>query len=443
MTETAGPCQPAAEPHGPAKPYEPTTGPYRPAALRPLFERRIWSETCFLLLALPIGVAGIIWLVCTLLLGVATSITLVGLPIVATSLAGARRLGVRVRSAARSLLDLQIAEPAPLVHEPGFVGWVKAALLDPVGWRTQLYLLLTFPLGLVGFVLTVVLWPLACVLVPLTIATPWTVRGLARVNRVLVRELLSPVPLSDRVRRLQHSRDQAVDTAAADLRRIERDLHDGAQARLVALAMDLGMAKEQLAQGSDPLQASQLVTDAHDEAKRALSELRDLVHGIHPAVLTDRGLDAALSSLASRAEQPKVAVLVLSQYVEERYAAELLSASTGGVGYLLKERVAEVGDFVGAVDRVASGGTVLDPEAISQIFVRSKRRDTLDQLTPRERDVLQAMAEGLTNTAIAGRLFVSEGAVEKHVSSIFMKLGFVPDDVGHRRVLAVLTYLGQ
>lgn len=158
-----------------------------------------------------------------------------------------------------------------------------------------------------------------------------------------------------------------------------------------------------------------------------------------PPTHTDEGLRAAVRL---RAEQPETKILVLSQYVEERYAAELLAGNTGGVGYLLKDRVAEVKDFLDAVDRVGAGDTVLDPEVVSQIFARSRRSNALEELTPRERDVLGAMAEGLTNTGIAERLFVSEGAVEKHASSIFLKLQLLPGDTTHRRVVAVLTYLG-
>lgn len=158
-----------------------------------------------------------------------------------------------------------------------------------------------------------------------------------------------------------------------------------------------------------------------------------------PPTHTDEGLRAAVQI---RRDHPETAVLVFSQYVEERYAAELLAGSPRKVGYLLKDRVADVREFVEAVERVAEGGTALDPEVISQIFSRSRRREALAALTPRERDVLAAMAEGCSNAAIAQRLVVSEGAVEKHISNIFSKLGLAPSDAEHRRVVAVLTYLG-
>jgi DNA-binding NarL/FixJ family response regulator len=134
-------------------------------------------------------------------------------------------------------------------------------------------------------------------------------------------------------------------------------------------------------------------------------------------------------------------VLVLSQYVEQHYATELLAGETAGVGYLLKDRVANVEEFVEAVRRVAAGGTALDPEVVSHLLSRSRRRQPLDSLTPREREVLGLMAEGRSNSAIAGQLVVSDGAVEKHVSSIFTKLDLPPADTDHRRVLAVLRYL--
>jgi DNA-binding NarL/FixJ family response regulator len=156
-----------------------------------------------------------------------------------------------------------------------------------------------------------------------------------------------------------------------------------------------------------------------------------------PPTFTDEGLRAALRA---REQQPGLPVLVLSQYVEERYAVELLSGGAGGVGYLLKERVADVAEFVDAVHRVAGGGTCIDQEVIAQLMARG-RRNPIDVLTPREREVLGLMAQGLTNVAIAKSLIVSDGAVEKHVGNIFSKLGLEPSAEEHRRVRAVLTFL--
>jgi DNA-binding NarL/FixJ family response regulator len=158
-----------------------------------------------------------------------------------------------------------------------------------------------------------------------------------------------------------------------------------------------------------------------------------------PPTFTDEGLRAAIGS---REAVPGLPVLVLSQYVEESYAVELLSGGAGGVGHLLKERVADVNDFVDAVRRVAAGGTAIDPEVIAQLMARS-REDPLDALTARESEVLGLMAQGLSNTAIANSLVVSHGAVEKHIGNIFSKLGLEASSVEHRRVRAVLTYLGR
>ena len=157
-----------------------------------------------------------------------------------------------------------------------------------------------------------------------------------------------------------------------------------------------------------------------------------------PPTNTDDGLRAALTI---RSKWPEVGILVLSQYVEERYATELLAHDTAGLGYLLKDRVADVADFLGAVHRVAEGGTALDPEVVTQLLARSRRRDPLAALSPREREVLGHMAAGLSNSAIAHVLVVNDGTVEKHVSNIFTKLDLPPADRTHRRVLAVLRWL--
>ncbi|TCO56744.1 LuxR C-terminal-related transcriptional regulator [Actinocrispum wychmicini] len=157
-----------------------------------------------------------------------------------------------------------------------------------------------------------------------------------------------------------------------------------------------------------------------------------------PPTFTDEGIRAAL---AVRRSAPSVGLLVFSQHIETRYAAELLSGGTRGVGYLLKDRVADTRDFLAACEQVAAGGTVLDPEVVTQILGASRRATDLAALTAREREVLGLMAEGRTNTAIAKALFVSDGSVEKHISSIFTKLGLPPSDTDHRRVLAVLRYL--
>jgi DNA-binding NarL/FixJ family response regulator len=157
-----------------------------------------------------------------------------------------------------------------------------------------------------------------------------------------------------------------------------------------------------------------------------------------PPTHTDDGLRAAI---AIRARWPQVGILVLSQYVEERYATELLAGETRAIGYLLKDRVADVNEFLAAVRRVGDGGTALDPEVVAQLLARSRRRDPLERLTPREREVLSLMAEGRTNPAIARTLVVTDKAVEKHVSNIFSKLDLPPTEDDHRRVLAVLQWV--
>ena len=182
--------------------------------------------------------------------------------------------------------------------------------------------------------------------------------------------------------------------------------------------------------------------DAEDLMRKTRAHKPDLVvTDIRmPPDHSDEGLRAAH---AIRSELPGTGVLVLSQYVEDTYAMDLLADSAEGVGYLLKDRVGEVERFIDAVDRVGAGGSVLDPEVVSHMMGRRRRDDPLSELTPREREVLGLMAEGRTNHAIAEQLVVTERAVEKHVTGIFSKLGLgsTPDD--HRRVLAVLTYLGS
>ncbi len=200
---------------------------------------------------------------------------------------------------------------------------------------------------------------------------------------------------------------------------------------------------------------AEILKDSGHEVAAAVGDadaLRAAVEAHHPDVAvvdvrmppthTDDGLRAAV---ALRREHPRLGVLVFSQYIETRYAAELLGVASphgaAGVGYLLKDRVADVDEFVGALGRVAAGGTALDPEVIAQLLRASPRAAALAALTPRERDVLALMAEGRSNSAIAGLLVVSERAIEKHVGNIFSKLGLPPSDADHRRVLAVLRYL--
>ncbi|MGV9250517.1 sensor histidine kinase [Streptomyces sp. NPDC003697] len=318
-----------------------------PAGLRAPFEARSWREFGYVLLSLPVGIALFTYAVTTVSLGAGLLVTFLGVPVLAAALTGCRGLGALERARARGLLGLRVAEPQPLrPRKPGPMAWTGAVLKSGTSWRALLYALVQFPWAVFSFTVAVTVWTLgwglltyplwfwvfpayagadgiqlygdghhgiyldnpfeitttALVGLLFTLAGPWIVRALTTVDRLLVHGLLGPSRLSARVVELESDRGVVVDTAAADLRRIERDLHDGAQARLVNLAMDLGLAKEKLAE--DPQTAARMVDEAHGEVKTALRELRDLARGIHPAVLTDRGLDAALSAVASRCAVP-------------------------------------------------------------------------------------------------------------------------------------------
>ncbi|MDN3258312.1 sensor domain-containing protein [Streptomyces sp. CSDS2] len=318
-----------------------------PAGLRAPFEARSWREFGYVLLSLPVAIVLFCWTVTMVSLGAGLLVTFLGIPVLAAALAGCRGFGVLERARARALLGLRVADPEPLrPPKPGPLAWTGAVLKSGSSWRQALYALVQFPWAVFSFSVVVTFWsvgwslltyPLwfwvfpvyagqgglqlygdrhhsvyldnpfeiglaALVGLAFTLVSPWLVRALTTVDGLLVRGLLGPSPLSARVVELESDRGVVVDTAAADLRRIERALHDGAQARLAGLAMDLGLAKEKLR--DDPGAAARLVEEAHGEVKTALQELRDLARGIHPAVLTDRGLDAALSAVASRCTVP-------------------------------------------------------------------------------------------------------------------------------------------
>ena len=210
----------------------------------------------------------------------------------------------------------------------------------------------------------------------------------------------------------------------------------------IVIAEDAVLLREGLAR---------LLSDAGHEVVRRVDNGPDLVEAIvddrpdisivdvrMPPTFRDEGLRAAIEA---RERVPGTAILVFSQYVEERYAGELLATGAEGIGYLLKDRVADVGDFLKSIEQVASGGTILDPEVISQILSRRRRDDRLIELTSREREVLSLMAEGRSNSSIADQLSIGDGTVEKHISNIFSKLGLEESTNQHRRVLAVLAYL--
>jgi signal transduction histidine kinase len=318
-----------------------------PAGLRAPFEARSLRELGYVLLGLPVGILLFTYAVTMVSLGAGLLVTFLGVPVLAAALAGCRGFGALERTRARGLLGLRVADPEPLrMKKSGAMAWMGAVLKSGTSWRALLYAVLHFPWAVFSFAVAVTVWtwgwamltyPLWFWVFPLyagqgglqlygdeihqiyldnpfeitvtalvgllfALAAPWIVRALTMVDRVLVHGLLGPSRLVERVVELESDRGVVVDTAAADLRRIERDLHDGAQARLVNLAMDLGLAKEKLKE--DPRTAARMVDEAHGEVKTALRELRDLARGIHPAVLTDRGLDAALSSVASRCAVP-------------------------------------------------------------------------------------------------------------------------------------------
>ncbi|MVO83781.1 sensor histidine kinase [Streptomyces sp. p1417] len=317
-----------------------------PAALRAPLEGRTWREFLYVLLSLPLSIIGFVFAVTMLSVGAGLLITFVGVPVLALGLASLRGFGALERIRARALLGVEVGDPHPLQARGGFMTWMGAVLKSGVSWRHVVYAVLHMPWAIFSFTVSVVFWtygwamltyPLWFWVFPMhagqdgiqiygddhhrvyldnpfeigltsatgllvTLATPWIIRALTTVDRVMVFGLLGPSRLVSRVVELESDRGVVVDTAAADLRRIERDLHDGAQARLVALAMDLGLAKEKLAE--DPEAAARMVDEAHGEVKVALQELRDLARGIHPAVLTDRGLDAALSALSARCTVP-------------------------------------------------------------------------------------------------------------------------------------------
>ncbi|MCX5227988.1 sensor domain-containing protein [Streptomyces sp. NPDC006553] len=318
-----------------------------PAAIRAPFEGRTWRALLYVLIGLPLSVCWFALSIAFVSAGAGLLITFLGVPILAGALAMCRGFGVVERARARALLDVDVRAPEPVRGQTGGAfSWMGAMLKSGASWRHLLYAIVHMPWAIFSFSVTVAFWtwgwglftyplwkwvfpayvgqdgiqlygdgshnlyldsPFEVAVTSLVgllfvLTGPWLLRGFVAVDRFLVAGLLGPSRLASRVTELESDRGVVVDTAAADLRRIERDLHDGAQARLAALAMDLGLAKEKLAE--DPQAAAVLVDEAHGEVKLALQELRDLARGIHPAVLTDRGLDAALSAVASRCAVP-------------------------------------------------------------------------------------------------------------------------------------------
>ncbi|MEU5215488.1 sensor domain-containing protein [Streptomyces sp. NPDC020807] len=321
--------------------------PRLPAAIRAPFEGRTWRAFGYVLIGLPLSVVWFALAVSLTSAGLGLLITFLGVPVLAGALGMCRGFGAVERARARGLLGLDVRAPEPVRGKTGGAfSWMGAMLKSGASWRHLLYAVLHMPWAVFGFtvaltlstcgfgLLTYPLWqwvfPLyagqdglqlygdgtrnfyldspfelavtCAVGLLLVLLWPWVLRGIVSVDRLLVSGLLGPSRLASRVTELESDRGVVVDTAAADLRRIERDLHDGPQARLASLAMDLGLAKEKLAE--DPEAAAVMVDEAHGEVKLALRELREVARGIHPAVLTDRGLDAALSSVAARSAVP-------------------------------------------------------------------------------------------------------------------------------------------
>lgn len=325
-----------------------------PAFFAPLVTRRAWSELGYALLALPVGIAGFVFTVTTVSLSVGLAITFVGLPLLAVTGIASRWMGEQWRRATNAMVGWGIRRPPRYVAGPGRFGWIGASLKDAVAWRTRAYMMLTLPLGILSFVVAVVfysvalgaitywiwggylpcdpdpaglgcqsapyLWigyrvetPIAMFLFALEgivvlLLAPWVVRGVLALDKFCATVLLGASRRQadlERISELEHTRAQAMDDSAATLRRIERDLHDGTQARLVALAMNVGLAKEKLAEHGPSQEALALLDRAHATAKDAITEVRDLARGIHPAVL-DTGLDTALATLAARSPVPVV-----------------------------------------------------------------------------------------------------------------------------------------
>lgn len=314
-----------------------------------LFTRRAWSELAYALLGLPLGIAGFVFTVVSLSVSGGLMVTFVGLPLLAATGLGSRWFGFGVRELANSMVGTDTPPPAPFRAKPGLFGWLGACLKDGTAWRARLYLLLKLPMGIAEFVTAVVCYSYglggvtywiwrpflpcngdspdgrchrgaqfgssytldtpgriaytAVIGLAVLLIAPWLVRLVVSIDTLLIAGLLGPTGSSLRVSELERTRAHAVDDSAATLRRIERDLHDGTQARLVALAMNVGLAKEKLAEGADPAEAQRLLETAHSTAKEAIVELRDLARGIHPPVL-DAGLDTALATLAAHSAVP-------------------------------------------------------------------------------------------------------------------------------------------
>jgi signal transduction histidine kinase len=409
-------------------------------ALRAPFEARTWRETLHLLLNLPVGIATFTAIVTMFATGFGLFITLIGIPLLFLTIYVSRWMGAVERVRARVLLGIDV--PRPYRPDPQSDKWWRvpvARISDPATWLEVGYHLLLLPLGILTFTVVLTAWSLALgfvtsplygwsvpdqlrigwvepsapdvaslfrgwvidtpveyvivVLIGIAIflITPWIVRGLATANRYLVRGMIGSDVFA-RERTLTESRAAAVDLAAEDRRRIERDLHDGVQQRLVSLAMDLGRAREKL--DTDPDRAKELVAEAHEEAKLAIGDVRDLARGIHPAVLTDRGLDAALSSLAARstipvevrvdvAERPPASVETAAYFVVSEALANIAKHARAAKAVVTVRRA---GDrlTVQVQDDGVGGATVVEGSGLAGLRDRVRAIDgELHLLSPR------------------------------------------------------------
>jgi signal transduction histidine kinase len=325
--------------------------------LRAPFTKRTWSELLYFTASSILALAAFALVGIGLAAGAVLAVTVIGLAVVGLGLRMARKTGAYERSLVRSLLGEVIEEPDPFAPRPGYFGWLQSAVRDRTAWRAVAYILAKLALSIAGVYVALSLWydAVAFLLFPfmsqsqphpfgltvqvfgpgyfsigqpawlnaaaifftgliLLFAAPWAVRGVVSVDRMLAGSLLGPDSASTRVRSLEQARAQTVDASAATLRRIERDLHDGTQAQLVALAMRLGMAKDKLASADGDVDLAQiraLVDDAHRGAKEAITELRDLARGIHPPAL-DLGLEGALSTLVARSTVPTELTVTLT-----------------------------------------------------------------------------------------------------------------------------------
>jgi signal transduction histidine kinase len=350
--------------------------------LREPLRRRTWAELRYVIISLPVALAGFAFTVLTVALGAVTFGAGVGAPLLALSSVGARGFAAVSRSLAGRLLGTRVAPPPPFRPRPGFIGWIRSGITDAASWRARAYLVLKLPVAMAGYLVVGYTWvfglsgliyPLRWLILfvirmhapsgvnaahpisglttlqadllaaplgaALLLAAPWLTRAVIGLDRALMNRLIGPTSLTERVRDLERTRAHVVDDSAARLRRIERDLHDGAQAQMVAVAMKLGLAREDLggtagadAEAEARLQrALELVDTAHGMAREAIIELRDLARGIHPPVL-DHGLDTALTTLAARTavpvelvtdlpERPSAAIETIAYFC----AAELLA----------------------------------------------------------------------------------------------------------------------